>query len=108
MSYLDKPSFGELSHRNMLAAMTKRERLFFWLVGINFVAFVVGTFALGGDALNGFTRDGHYYLSIKGTPTEVSKGVFVYSMTHALSLCVTIPLGIMIGFRARRRARTAA
>ena len=52
---------------------------------INFSLFVAGSFYLGGDALNGYRRDGHYFLGMhsNGPFTEVSRPVFLYSEWHA-------------------------
>jgi hypothetical protein len=68
---------------------------------INFVIFVAVTFYLGGDALNGYSADGHYYLSQKGKLTEVTEAVFTYSKWHAISLLVTFPIVIIGGMIAR-------
>jgi hypothetical protein len=61
---------------------------------LNFIAFVVGTLYLGGDAINGRVEDGHYYLWGKdrhghGEFTEVNEEVFRYSRWHAYSLVAT-------------------
>ena len=55
---------------------------------INFILFVAGSFYLGGDALNGYQRDGHYFLGMhsNGPFTEVSRSVFLYSEWHGLLL----------------------
>jgi len=53
---------------------------------INFILFVAGSFYLGGDALNGYRRDGHYFLRMYSTFTEVSRSVFLYSEWHGLLL----------------------
>ena len=42
-------------------------------------------------------RDGHYYLGYRGTYTEVSRSLFVYSFNHTLSLFVTHPVAITAG-----------
>lgn len=51
----------------------------------------------GGDALNGFVRDGHYYISSHGVTTEVSKATWDWSRFHSLSIFVTHPLGFVGG-----------
>lgn len=108
MGYRSRFSFGGLTYREMFAAMTKGERFFCWLALVNFGSFIIVSLVLGGDALNGTARDGHYYLDQKGTYTEVSRGVFVYSVIHALSLFVTHPLAIVTMFKARSRVRRSA
>ena len=60
------------------------------------IFFVVAMF-IGGDAVNGFARDGHYYLSNKGHLTEVGQSLFMYSKWHVYSLLVTHPLGLICG-----------
>jgi hypothetical protein len=85
--------------------MTSRERVVVWIAVVNFVAFVAIAVPLGGDALNGGTRDGHYYLMQHGIYTEVSRPVFIYSAIHTLSLLVTSLLGLVVALRARFRAR---
>ena len=86
-------------------AMTHGERVLFWIAVVNFVVFVAIAIPLGGDAINGTARDGHYYLVQHGIYTEVSRSVFIYSTIHTLSLLVTQPVGIIVALRARFRAR---
>jgi hypothetical protein len=85
--------------------MSHLERVLFWLAIWNFVLFVAIAVPLGGDALNGMSRDGHYYLMQHGIYTEVSKPIFIYSTIHTLSLFVTHPVGVIVALRARNRAR---
>ena len=75
------------------------------LAAINFFAFVAITFYLGGDALNGYVRDGHYFLGLhsKGPFTEVSRTVFSYSRWHALTVIVSI--GFILAAELWRRVR---
>ena len=105
MSYRNRLLLGRPSGRETYAVMTPHERFFFWLAIVNFCVFVAIALALGGDAINGTVRDGHYYLMEHGVYTEVSKPVFTYSAIHTLSLFITHPLGIAVGFRASSRAR---
>ena len=86
--------------------MTHHERVLFWLAIVNFVVFVAIAVPLGGDALNGTSRDGHYYLMQHGIYTEVSRPIFIYSTIHTLSLFVTPPVGIIVALRAGFRARS--
>lgn len=62
---------------------------------VNFVSYVLIAAQLGGDAINGLARDGHYYLMSHGAYTEVSETVFTYSRWHAYSLWCTHPLGML-------------
>jgi hypothetical protein len=55
------------------------------LATINFFAFVLGSIHLGGDALNGYVRAGHYFVCAHGSCTEVSGAIWHYSYWHALT-----------------------
>ena len=55
------------------------------LVVPNFFAFIIGSLYLGGDALNGYVKAGHYFLCAHGSCTEVAEGVWSYSYWHALT-----------------------
>jgi hypothetical protein len=105
MSYRDRISPGRPSFREIWETMTRTERLLFGIAIVNFVVFVAVAIPLGGDAINGTARDGHYYLREHATYTEVSKPVFVYSTIHTLSLFITHPLGIIVAIRARLRCQ---
>jgi len=50
---------------------------------LNFIAFVLGSLHLGGDALNGYVRAGHYFVCAHGGCFEVSSAVWHYSYWHA-------------------------
>jgi hypothetical protein len=58
----------------------------------NFAAFLIGNALLGGDAIAGHAKDGHYFLSSHRRLTEVSKAVFTYRYWHTLSAYLTFPL----------------
>jgi hypothetical protein len=58
----------------------------------NFVVFVVVTLVIGGDAFQGYSTAGHYFLNQKGHFTEVSKAIFIYSWWHTVSVLVTMPM----------------
>jgi len=71
--------------------------LFFVGLG-NFFWFLLESMSIGGDALNGYARDGHYFVASHGTYTEVAEATWTWSRMHALSVFVTHPLGIAAGF----------
>lgn len=50
---------------------------------------------LGGDALNGYERDGRYYVSSRGRATEVTEGQWRRSRAHAISVWITHPLAMV-------------
>jgi hypothetical protein len=61
----------------------------------NFAAFAYISMRLGGDAVNGMVKDGHYFVMAHGKYTEVSKEDWTYSLWHARSVWVTHPLGLL-------------
>jgi hypothetical protein len=63
------------------------------VAGLNFSAFWCAAVALGGDAINGKTEGGRYFLANHGKLTEVSGSVWRYSRAHAVSVMITFPLG---------------
>ncbi len=58
---------------------------------VNFFSFVIGTILLGGDALNGHTSNGHFFLANHGKLTETTESIFRYSKAHCISLFFTHP-----------------
>lgn len=74
---------------------------------VNFFSFIVVSIYLGGDAMNGRTEAGRYFLSEHGRLHEVPKTVFTYSLWHARSLFLSHPLVILAGWLAVRRLRLA-
>jgi hypothetical protein len=76
------------------------------VTAVNFIAFLAMIFYLGGDALNGYVRDGHYFLGLhsNGPFTEVSPAVFSYSRWHALSVIMSFGFILVAEFWRRRRA----
>ncbi len=67
------------------------------LAFVNFFTFIFIDLYLGGDALNGYARDGHYFLCSHGRYTEVSRDVWTYSYWHAISIYVTHGLVFVSG-----------
>jgi hypothetical protein len=59
---------------------------------LNFFWFMGESTALGGDGLNGYTRDGKFFLGSHGTYTEVSEAVWTWSRLHGASVLITHPL----------------
>ncbi len=53
MSYRKRQWLDELTYGKIYAAMTRRERLVYWIAGTNFVVFVIISLVIGGDAVNG-------------------------------------------------------
>ena len=95
----------ETRHRARLAC-----QIFILFSVLNFGAFAAATHFLGGDAINGKVEGGHYYLwgdPLGGGPkgfTEVSKGVYYFSLWHVLISCSTGPLALAAYFFMPGRA----
>jgi hypothetical protein len=65
------------------------------LAMVNFFAFVIGSGYLGGDALNGYVRAGHYFVCAHGSCTEVAEAIWRYSYWHAIASIGAILLVII-------------
>lgn len=61
---------------------------------LNFACYVIVASILGGDAVNGKTEGGRFYLCEHGRYTEVSESVFEYSRIHTYCVWVTHPLAM--------------
>jgi hypothetical protein len=61
----------------------------------NFFSFITETQRLGGDALNGYVRDGHYYVTNHGQAREVTREEWEHCRTHSLSVFVSHPLAML-------------
>jgi hypothetical protein len=72
---------------------------------VNFVVFVVVAETIGGDALNGHEAVGRYFLANHGKLTEVSRATFEYSKWHAISVFITHPLALLVGWKWRRQQK---
>ena len=72
----------------------------------NFFAFTAIAMYLGGDAINGYVKDGHYFLAMHGHAVEVSRDMFTYSKWHAIvtlaSFVILVPLSLAMKRRAAR------
>jgi hypothetical protein len=60
----------------------------------NFFWFMIESTRLGGDALNGFVRDGQYFVTSRGSATEVDRATYEWSRFHSVSVFVTHPLAL--------------
>ncbi len=74
---------------------------------LNFLAFVAVALWIGGDAVNGHTIDGRFFLSNHGKFTEVSEAVYRYSYAHAVSVWITFPMAFLVALLQQRRNSTA-
>ena len=90
------------------SSFVKRTLAVACLLGVlNFVAFLAGTFAVGGDALNGDSScpAGGYYLwnKTESDPChQVSRSTYWYSKIHAYSVIVSWPNIIVAGIYLNR------
>ncbi len=73
---------------------------------INFIAFMIISVKIGGDAISGKAEQGHYYLSEHGRETEVSYPVYLYSYIHTISVLITHPLALLAGFFLSKAKKT--
>lgn len=105
MSYRERAQWGRPSLSEVYGAMTYGERVLFWTAIVNVVVFAAIAVPLGGDAISGMARGGHYYLMQHSVYTEVSRPVFIYSAIHTLSLFISQPAGIVVVLKARLRFR---
>ena len=55
------------------------------IAGPNFLAFWVTDVYLGGDALNGYVKDNHYFICAHGSCREVSRATWTYSYWHVVT-----------------------
>jgi len=59
----------------------------------NFLAFwLITVYLLGGDALNGYVQNNHYFVCAHGACNEVSRATWSYSYWHAISAYAGIVL----------------
>lgn len=66
------------------------ERRFLTVFALNFVSYCLIAFSLGGDAVNGYSSEGSYFLAMNGFETEVSRPIYMYSMVHTLLLFLNV------------------
>ncbi|WP_110955198.1 hypothetical protein [Anaerosinus massiliensis] len=72
--------------------LTKTQRIckkIFKVALINFASFVIISLLLGGDALQGFASDGHYYLKDHGKVKETYAFIWYFSRLHGQSIFIT-------------------
>ena len=96
---------GAASHMRPGATMSVGSAVALGMVGVavaNFVIFLALAQHFGGDAMNGQVVDGHYFLGQHGKLTEVSEGIYTYSLWHVRSLFVSHPLGMFCAWLAWR------
>ena len=108
MSYrLPHERTGPITIEDCWSALSRNQRILCVCAVGNFLAFVIGYFLIGGDALQGQQFGGRYWVGNKGVLREVSKLVYHYSVLHMMSLIFSHPLAIALGFIAKERARRA-
>ncbi|MCB9852893.1 MAG: hypothetical protein H6819_07340 [Phycisphaerales bacterium] len=88
-----------------------RTKVCVWLILLglgNFLAYGIGYALIGGDAPNGAVRDNHYYVRghfihfISGQEQEVSRGVWIYSYIHSISIWPSIAVVLLALFALAR------
>ena len=70
----------------------------------DFATFVIGIFVIGGDAFNGYSEGGYYFVCMHGHAVchEVGRALFEYSRLHAISLFISFPIALLLGWLARQ------
>jgi hypothetical protein len=58
----------------------------------NFISFLNEEEHLGGDAINGYSKDGHFYVTSHGKSKEISEADWNHNKKHSISVIVTHPL----------------
>jgi hypothetical protein len=67
---------------------------------LNVLVYTIAYAYVGGDAWNGMTADGKYFVrghflrSVEGAQTEVSHGIWIYSYAHSVTIPAT--LGVIL------------
>ena len=56
---------------------------------VNFFVFWLIAVKSGGDAWNGYQKDGHFYLGSHGAYTEVTQSFWSYSYNHFIATWIT-------------------
>jgi hypothetical protein len=76
--------------------------IFLYLAGMgaNFFAFIISSGRHGGDALNGYSEAGHYFVCAHGSCTEVTAEAFVYSWWHGVSVIASFAIFFVVFFSA--------
>jgi hypothetical protein len=79
---------------------------------LNYALWLKEALDLGGNALSGEVRDGHYLVANKGRYVEVTPEEWEHSRVHTLSIFVTQPLMLLslgcLVWMAARRGRSGA
>jgi hypothetical protein len=75
---------------------------------LNYGVWLKESLDLGGNALSGDVRDGHYFVANKGRYAEVTPEEWQHNRLHTQSVIVTQPvmliaLGYLVWTAARRR-----
>lgn len=88
-----------------------RTKVCVWLILLglgNFLAYGVGYALIGGDAPNGAVRAGQYFVRghfihyLSGQEQEVSRGVWIYSYIHSISIWPSIAIVLLALFALAR------
>lgn len=90
----------------------RRTKICVWLIVVglgNFLAYGIGYARLGGDAPNGGIRDngqyfvrGHFIHYLSGRERDVSRGEWIYSYIHSISIWPSIAVVLLALFALAR------
>ena len=79
---------GRLPHRPFVYSRWRDWPVWLRAIGIftwvDFFVFIYFANKYGGDAWNGYARNGQYFLGNKGTYIQVSRDIWIYSYYHVL------------------------
>jgi hypothetical protein len=96
------------SARTRLIAVARRRAT--WLVPVVFLLLVGNVFwfisdaqRLGGGTLNGYVRDGRYFLANHGSYTEVDGGTWAWHGLHEMTILLGYPVAVLIAYAVARR-----
>lgn len=88
-----------------------RTKVCVWLILLglgNFLAYGIGYSLIGGDAPNGGVREGQYFVRghfihhLTGQEQEVSRGMWIYSYIHSISIWPSIAIVLLALFALAR------
>jgi hypothetical protein len=99
------PDSGLSAKLSAMFTLRRLRSIVYAVTFFNFVAFIIGTIVIGGDAVNGHAKDGHYFVANRGHLTEVSRAVFICSKAHVFSVWITFALAGLVTWLAHDEDR---
>ena len=100
-------SGGKVGWEDRWAHMSRVERVIFIGGLLNFVALLMISMWVGGDAVQGKVEDGRYFVAEEGRYHEVSATFYRLNQLHVISIFLTVPLAGLVTWRGERRGKRA-